>query len=164
MNILFICTHNRCRSILGEAIMRQIIAKTGNHSIQVKSAGSSPVGKVHPLTLEHLKRRGFNEQNLQSKSWNDLGDYIPDMTITVCDNAAKEVCPLYFSTKSGNAIKVHWGLNDPSKADIADENRQTAFDAVIGTLEKRINRACCHDFGGMTDKQIKEIFDEIGEI
>lgn len=160
MNILFICTHNRCRSILSEAIMLDVIKKHENSSLQVKSAGSNPAGQVHPLTLEHLKRRGYDTQNLNSISWDDLENFVPDVCITVCDKAANEACPLYL----GHAIKVHWGLSDPSKANMGEDKRQQAFDAIIDILGKRIERVCQTDFSVLTDVQIKKTFDEIGEI
>jgi arsenate reductase len=160
MNILFICTHNRCRSILAEAIMRQSVKKYANNTIIVKSAGSAPVGKVHPLTLKHLKHHGYNTENLNSTSWDDISDFKPDVTITVCDNAAKEVCPLYL----GHTVKVHWGLSDPSKTKIDEDNRQAAFDLVINILEKRIKQVCQCNFTNMTDEQINNTFNKIGEM
>ena len=160
MKILFICTHNRCRSILAEAIMRQSFKKYANGSIHIESAGSAPVGKVHPLTLEHLERRGYNTENLKSISWDDLADFNPDVAITVCDNAAKEVCPIYL----GHAIKIHWGLSDPSRTDIDEGNRQAAFDSIIDIFEKRTKQVCQYDFTDMTDEQINNTFNKIGEI
>jgi len=156
MNILFICTHNRCRSILAQAITRQI----SKEKVNVQSAGSAPARRVHKLTLEHLHRHGYETKDLHSKSWDDLGDFEPDVCITVCDNAAQEACPVWL----GDALKIHWGLSDPSSDNLAEEQRQTAFDTVIDILEKRRNRLCQYDFKGMNDEKLKNIFKEIGEI
>ncbi len=134
MNILYICTHNRCRSILSEAITRQ---KAGD-KISVMSAGSSPVDQVHPLSIKYLEQAGYNTHGLSSKSWDDLNGFKPDFVVTVCDNAAKEVCPSWL----GNTPKLHWGLIDPSKL---AENGGTmpqveqAFKQAIATIETRVD-------------------------
>lgn len=128
MKILFICTHNRCRSILSEAIINQ----RSNGLIEARSAGSSPAGEVHPATLKYLTQAGYSVDGLQSQSWDDFEDFQPQMVVTVCDAAAGEACPLYFS----RTLKVHWGLQDPSK--LEDEAAQAdAFAQVIATIEER---------------------------
>ena len=132
MNILYICTHNRCRSILSEAITRQ--KATG--AINAMSAGSQPSGEVHPLSLKYLAETGYNTDNLTSKSWDNLGDFIPDVVITVCDQAAGESCPLWL----GNTPKLHWGLTDPSKLDGTDEEKHEAFLATIAEIEQRVDK------------------------
>ena len=156
MKILFICTHNRCRSILGEAITRQLC----NDSIQVRSAGSAPAGEVHPETIKNLERHGYKINDLISQSWDDLGDFIPDVTITVCDNAAKEACPLWL----GKAIKIHWGLPDPTHASITDKNRTEAFNKVIKTLETRIEKLFEHDLESLSENEIKTVFSNLEKI
>jgi len=156
INILFICTHNRCRSILGEAITRQIC----DNNIRVRSAGSAPAGVVHPETTKNLKRHGYKTDGLNSQSWDDLGDFIPDITITVCDNATKEACPLWL----GKAIKIHWGLPDPTHADITDKERSKAFDKVINTLQTRIKKLQLIDFSNKSDTDIESILNKIGEL
>ncbi len=155
MKILFICTHNRCRSILGEAITRKLCGD----NIQVKSAGSAPASNVHPETLKNLERHNYDTQGLVSNSWDDLGGFIPDISITVCDNAAKEVCPLWL----GESIKIHWGLPDPTHNDISENKKQDAFDHVIATLEKRIKKICQIDFENSSETEIKNIFNQIGD-
>lgn len=156
MKILFICTHNRCRSILAEAITR----KLSHGKIAVQSAGSAPAGTVHELTIENLKRHGYDTQGLTSQSWDDLGDFEPDVCITVCDNAAKEACPMWL----GNATKIHWGLTDPTSKAIAEENRQDSFDKVIKTLEKRIEKLTEYDLDALSEEELKTVFNKIGEI
>lgn len=107
LKLLFLCTHNACRSILAESIARSL----GEDLWEVASAGSHPAGEVHPATLAALSEHDLPTQALASKSWNDLTDYQPDIVITVCDQAAGESCPIWF----GKAVKGHWGLPDPSK-------------------------------------------------
>ena len=132
MNILFICTHNRCRSILSEAIT--------NHLAQGKlvaySAGSQPAGEVHPLTLKYLKEKSIATGNLKSQSWDDFSKNQPDIVVTVCDSANNESCPVWF----GNTIKLHWPLPDPSKLDGSEETIRNAFFSVMSAIEQRTNK------------------------
>ncbi|BFM49737.1 arsenate reductase ArsC [Marinomonas sp. THO17] len=130
MKILYICTHNRCRSILSEAITNGM---SGN-LIEAKSAGSQPVGEVHPLSIKYLQQAGYSTEHLQSQSWDDFEDFAPDLVITVCDSAAGETCPVYF----GKSLKMHWGLTDPSKLEANEEHKQQAFMACIKTIEERV--------------------------
>lgn len=129
MKILYICTHNRCRSILSEAITNQIASGI----IEAKSAGSQPAGEVHPLTLKFLEQEGYSTNGLRSQSWNEFEDFNPDIVITVCDSAAGETCPLYF----GGSIKVHWGLADPSKVEGDDLQQERAFIDCIKEITRR---------------------------
>ena len=131
MKLLFICTHNRCRSILCEAIASQRVAG----SLQAASAGSAPVESVHPLTLQYLRERGYQTVGLQSQSWHDLEGFEPDRVITVCDSAAGEVCPVWMS----EVEKHHWGLPDPSRAEGDDEAVRSAFLAVIDRIENKVD-------------------------
>ena len=130
MRLLFVCTHNRCRSILAEAITRQRAASR----LSIASAGSEPAGVVHPLTLKYLKERGIPVDGLQSKSWESLDDDPVDIVVTVCDRAAGEACPLWL----GPAEKVHWGLADPSAVQGDEAAQQQAFFHTIDMLEARI--------------------------
>ncbi len=129
MKILYICTHNRCRSILSEAITNKI----AKGALQAKSAGSEPAGVVHPLSLKYLQQTGYSIEGLASQSWDDFDSFKPDIVITVCDAAAGETCPLYFS----NSLKVHWGLSDPSKLEGSEKDQEQAFLACIEEIEKR---------------------------
>ena len=131
MKLLFICTHNRCRSILCEAIANQ----RAEGVLCAASAGSAPVEAVHPLTLRYLEERGYQTSGLQSQSWQDLEGFEPDRVITVCDTAAGEACPLWM----GDVQKVHWGLPDPSRTEGSDEVIRAAFMAVIDRIESRVD-------------------------
>lgn len=129
MKLLYICTHNRCRSILSEAI-------SNHHSqgkILAKSAGSQPAGEIHPLTLKYLTQAHIPIKELSSKSIDSLADFNPDIVITLCDSAASESCPVYF----GEALKLHWALADPSK--LSDEAQaQQAFKEVMSEITRRV--------------------------
>ncbi len=129
MKILFICTHNRCRSILSEAITNQL---TGN-DVVARSAGSHPVGEVHPLSLKFLQQTDYDTAGLASKSWDELEAFAPDVVITVCDSAANETCPVWF----GHALKLHWGLEDPSKIEGTDAQIEQAFLHTIDIIAMR---------------------------
>lgn len=128
--ILFLCTHNRCRSILAEALTRH----HGQSYLLAASAGSSPEGKVHPETLTNLARKGIDTEGLYSKSWHDMERFQPDYAIAVCQNAAGETCPTWMD----NTPMVHWGLPDPSKIEESSAARQQAFDDVMATIEAKI--------------------------
>ncbi len=130
MKILYICTHNRCRSILSEAITNQF----GGGLITAASAGSQPVGEVHPLSLKYLEEAGISTEGLCSESWEDYADFTPDLVVTVCDSAEGETCPLWM----GNTLKLHWGLADPSKLVGSEEEIAEAFRATITQVKGRV--------------------------
>jgi arsenate reductase len=131
MKLLFICTHNRCRSILCEAIASQ----RGRGLLQAASAGSAPVTSVHPLTLYYLRERGYETSGLTSDSWNDLEAFEPDRVVTVCDGAAGEACPIWM----GNVERWHWGLPDPSRVEGDEAVIRGAFLSVIDRIEGKVD-------------------------
>ncbi len=130
MKILFICTHNRCRSILAEAI--------ANHCskglIEAASAGSEPAGEIHSMTLKALEFYNIPATGLRSKSWDEMEDFEPDFVITVCNNAASEVCPVWF----GKSLRAHWNLKDPSTVAGSEAEMLAAFGETITLLKNRI--------------------------
>jgi arsenate reductase len=130
VKLLFVCTHNRCRSILSEAICNHVAGA----NIEAYSAGSSPSGVVHPLALENLKQRGISVDGLKSQSWEEYSAVDIDAVITLCDSAAGEACPLWM----GSTLKAHWGMPDPSAISGTDEQITAAFAGVISTLEQRV--------------------------
>ena len=132
MKILYICTHNRCRSILSEAITNHLSAGR----IIAKSAGSQPAGAVHPLSLKYLSEAGISIEGLRSQSWDDFADFNADVVVTVCDSAAAEACPVWF----GDSVKVHWGLSDPSKLQGSEEELAAAFRATISQISQRVEQ------------------------
>ncbi|MDM7860427.1 arsenate reductase ArsC [Alteromonas sp. ASW11-36] len=130
MKILYICTHNRCRSILSEAITNHI---AGAH-IEARSAGSQPSGEVHPLSIQYLAEAGIATTELRSQSWDEFEDFVPDVVVTVCDSAAGESCPVWF----GKSVRVHWGLADPSKLEGSDAEKAAAFKACMDSIRQRV--------------------------
>jgi len=130
LRILFLCTHNRCRSILAEALTRHL----GQPWLVAASAGSSPEGQIHPDTLQQLDSRGIDVSGLHSKSWHDMAAFEPDYTVAVCQQAAGETCPLWMQ----NTPLVAWALPDPSRVADSDRARQQAFADVISTIQQEI--------------------------
>jgi len=129
MNVLFLCTGNSCRSILAEATFNHL-APAGWSAM---SAGSKPAGLVHPRSLALLAREGIPTGDLHSTSWGDL-PLKPDVVITVCSNAARETCPAYF----GQAVRCHWGVEDPARAIGTDAEIDAAFVMAYRILRARI--------------------------
>ena len=128
LKVLVLCTHNRCRSILFEAIAR---AEAGPE-VCVRSAGSEPAGEVHPATLDALTRAGISPEGLHSEGWDRYEAWDPDVVITVCDRAAQEPCPLWL----GQAQRLHWGLPDPSL--LEGTAQRQAFADVIAAIRARL--------------------------
>lgn len=133
MKVLFICTHNRCRSILAEAIFNESSKNIGNGRLEARSAGSQPAGQVHPLSIQALSNKGINTQGLCSESWDEHRAWQPNIVITVCDSAAQESCPTWFD----GCCNLHWGLNDPSKLEGSKEDVMLAFNQLIEKIESR---------------------------
>jgi protein-tyrosine-phosphatase len=129
MKVLFLCTGNSCRSILGEATFNHL-APPGWRAM---SAGSRPTGTVHPRSLALLARKGISTAGYHSKSWDGLPE-TPDLVITVCASAAGETCPVYL----GPVLRTHWGVDDPAHATGTDAEIDAAFEAAYGTLRRRI--------------------------
>ncbi|MCP1288976.1 MULTISPECIES: arsenate reductase ArsC [Chromobacterium] len=129
MNVLFLCTGNACRSILGEAVFNHL-APAGWKAM---SAGSQPTGQVHPRSLALLRREGMAAEGCRSKSWDNL-PATPDIVITVCAGAAGETCPAYL----GPTLRSHWGVEDPAQATGSDAEIDAAFMAAYRILRTRI--------------------------
>ena len=129
MNVLFLCTGNSCRSILGEATFNHL-APAGWHAM---SAGSNPTGQVHPRSLALLASEGIATEGYYSKSWEDLPQ-VPDIVISVCGNAANETCPAYL----GPVLRTHWGVDDPAHATGSDAEIDAAFMTAYRILRARI--------------------------
>ncbi|PNK59590.1 arsenate reductase ArsC [Psychrobacter sp. FDAARGOS_221] len=142
LKILYICTHNRCRSALSEAITNQNGIRNNQQRLIAKSAGSAPAGQVHPLTLKYLQQAGYSVEGLTSNSWEDkeyLAGFEPDLLITVCDNAAGESCPVWLG-QLPNLTKLHWGLKDPSKDTQDEVQTQQNFEHCIAIIEQRVEQ------------------------
>ena len=132
-DVLFLCTGNSARSILAEAMMNRL----GRGRFRAYSAGSHPGGKVNPWAIELLRTAGMPTSGLRSKSWDEFarpGAPAFDFIITVCDNAANEVCPVW----PGNPTTAHWGVPDPAAVEGGDEEKRAAFRSAMATLRRRI--------------------------
>lgn len=133
-NILFLCTHNSARSVIGEAL-----ASTHPSGKFVGySAGSTPGTQVNPFAAEIAGKLGFPANKLRSKSWDEFalpGAPAMDFIITVCDNAAGEACPIW----PGKPATAHWGFPDPSQVEGDDDAKRHAFREVMAGLQKRID-------------------------
>ena len=132
-NVLFLCTGNSARSILGEALVNH----WGRTRFRGFSAGSRPKGEVHPLAIELLQRHHMPTSGLRSKSWDEFA--APDapplhFVFTVCDRAASEVCPLW----PGQPMTAHWGIEDPAAVEGSDEVKSRAFNKAFRELDARI--------------------------
>jgi protein-tyrosine-phosphatase len=135
INVLFLCTHNSARSILAEATLNHV----GRGRFKAWSAGSSPREnqKPNPMALQVLEKAGVSTEGLHSKSWDEFGkpDSPPmDLIITVCDNAAGEVCPYW----PGQPASAHWGYADPSEVKGTDEQRLEAFRQTMFAMRRRL--------------------------
>ena len=131
-NVLFLCTGNSARSILGEALLNRM----GDGRFRAYSAGSFPKGDVHPAALALLGDLGFDTSGLRSKSWDEFSaPDVPklDFIFTVCDNAAGETCPVW----PGNPITAHWGIEDP--AAVEGPGQRESFERVLHYLSNRIS-------------------------
>ena len=156
MKLLYICTHNRCRSIIAEAVTNHV----GRDRLQARSAGSQPSGEVHPLSIKYLKEAGIPTDGLCSQSWDDHEDWAPDVVITVCDQAAGEQCPVWF----GRSLRVHWGLADPSRLEGSEEDVAAAFRHTIATLGRRVEQLLARDLKNMTNEELAELFNQLGTV
>jgi arsenate reductase len=156
-NVLFLCTGNSARSIMAESILRQI----GGGRFNPCSAGSAPKGAVHPLALELLASHRMPTEGLSSKGWDVFaapGAPSLDFVITVCDNAAGEVCPVW----PGQPKTAHWGIPDPTAVEGSDEQRRRAFSDACQMLLTRIRLFTSLPLPKLDRLAIKRRMDDIG--
>jgi len=151
-NILFLCTHNSSRSVLGEALA----STHASGKFVGYSAGSTPGTSVNPFARELAVQLGYDESKLRSKSWDEYG--LPDapkmdFIITVCDNAAGEACPYW----PGKPATAHWGFPDPSQVQGGDEEKRRAFKEVMIGLKKRIDLLANMPIGQLNSLSLQEI-------
>jgi arsenate reductase (thioredoxin) len=135
LNVLFLCTHNSARSILAEALLNDI----GKGGFKAYSAGSSPreSQQPNPLGLQVLQKAGISIEGLRSKSWDEFASPDApkmDLIITVCDNAAGEVCPIW----PGHPATAHWGYPDPSGGDGSEAEKLEAFRKTMHAMKTRL--------------------------
>lgn len=133
-NVLFLCTGNSARSIMAEALLTTM----GKGRFRGYSAGSHPGGVVNPFAIEQVKKLNYPIENLRSKSWDEFAQPDApkmDFIITVCDNAAGEVCPVW----PGQPIAAHWGFEDPALAVGSDEEKRRVFEKVCRQIMSRVH-------------------------
>lgn len=132
MNVLFLCTGNSARSILGEAILNH----DGGGRFKAYSAGSNPTGAVNRWAVHTLRSLGYPAEGFRSKSWSEFADGPEfDLIFTVCDSAAAESCPVW----PGRPISAHWGIPDPAAVEGSDEEKAAAFLEAFRMLKRRID-------------------------
>jgi protein-tyrosine-phosphatase len=156
-NILFLCTANSARSVLAECIMN----REGAAKFNAYSAGSMPRGEINPHALRLLDSLNHKTDQLRSKSWDEFarpGAPKLDFVITVCDNAAGEVCPIW----PGQPIQAHWGVPDPAGADGSDAEIALAFADAYRQLYNRITVFAALPIESLDSIALKRRMDEIG--
>jgi len=157
-NILFLCTGNSARSIMAEAILNQ----KGKPTFTAYSAGSHASGVVRPEALKQLQSAGLPIDGLRSKNWNEFAEpNAPKMNFvfTVCDNAAKEICPIW----PGQPTTAHWGVADPAEAKGTPEQVERAFRDAFMLLDRRINLLLSLPLQSLDKLAIQTEVDRIGK-
>ena len=157
-NVLFLCTGNSARSIIAEALMN----KLGAGRFMAVSAGSMPKGEVNPNALPIVEHLGFSAAEFRSKSWDEFA--LPsapplDFVITVCDNAAGELCPIW----PGQPMTAHWGIPDPAAVVGTPDEMDRAFGQAFQALDRRISLFLCLPFATIDTFALQEKINEIGK-
>ena len=156
-NVLFLCTGNSARSIMAEALLNYC----GQGRFQAFSAGSHPKGEVHPLALEVLRRHGIPTDNPRSKNWGEFA--APDaprmdFVFTVCDHAAKEVCPIW----PGQPMTAHWGIHDPAAVEGSQREKERAFNTAFRELDARLKLLTSLRLDALDQLSLKRRLEAIG--
>lgn len=157
-NVLFLCTGNSARSILAEAIMN----KVGAGRFKAYSAGSHPNGTVNPHAIDLLKRLDYDTTEFRSKPWDEFARPDSpklDFVITVCDNAAGEVCPIW----PGQPMSAHWGLPDPAAVEGTEVEKSLAFADTYRMLNNRISAFTNLKMSGLDRLSLQSKMDDIGK-
>jgi arsenate reductase len=156
-NVLFLCTGNSARSIMAEAILN----RKGRPNFAAFSAGSHPSGQVRPEALRQIKLARMPVEGVRSKSWDEFakpGAPQMDFVFTVCDNAAKEVCPVW----PGQPMTAHWGVPDPAAVQGSPQQIERAFREAFMILDRRISLFLCLPLSTLGQLAIKKEIDRIG--
>ena len=156
-NVLFLCTGNSARSIMAEAIMN----RKGAPAFRAYSAGSHPSGRVRSEAIRQLELARVSTDGLRSKSWNEFsapGAPPLDFVFTVCDNAAKEICPLW----PGQPMTAHWGVADPAAVTGTPAEIERAFRDAFSIIERRISLFLCLPLSSLDSMALQRNIDEIG--
>jgi arsenate reductase len=156
-NVLFLCTGNSARSIMAEALLNAM----GEGRFRAFSTGSHPKGLVNPLVLERLAKEGIPAPEARSKSWDEFaapGAPPLDFVITLCDNAAGEVCPAW----PGQPITAHWGVLDSAGAASSEGEQHLAFAKAFVILQRRISLFTSLNPAGLERLALEQKVREIG--
>lgn len=157
-NVLFLCTGNSARSIMAEAILNF----KGRPAFRAYSAGSHPAGAVRPEALREIERAHLFASGLDSKSWDEFaqpGAPKMDFVFTVCDNAAKEVCPVW----PGQPMTAHWGIPDPAAATGTPDEVERAFREAFLMLDRRISLFLALPLSSLSNLAIQKEIERIGQ-
>jgi arsenate reductase len=157
-NVLFLCTGNSARSIMAEAIMNH----KGKPNFTAYSAGSHATGHIRPEAIKQLQTAKLPTEGLRSKNWDEFakpGAPQLDFVFTVCDNAAKEVCPIW----PGQPMTAHWGVPDPAAVAGTPEQIERAFRDAFMILERRISLLLCLPLSSLDKLAIQREIDRIGK-
>ncbi|GAA5158716.1 arsenate reductase ArsC [Viridibacterium curvum] len=159
-HVLILCTHNSARSVLSEGMLNHLAQKLGK-DVRAHSAGSAPSGRINPFAIEALNRAGVDTSSYRSKSWDEFSQ--PDapqmrIVITVCDNAANEVCPIW----PGSPVKMHWGYPDPSNAEGEDAKRQ-AFEITRQAIGYRMLQLLALPLDTMSNAELQAALTQIAK-
>jgi protein-tyrosine-phosphatase len=158
-NVLFLCTGNSARSVMAECALN----RWGRGKFRGFSAGSHPKDEIHPMTLTLLHELNYETSGLRSKSWDEFaqpGSPQLDFVFTVCDNAAKEACPVW----PGQPITAHWGAADPVAFVGGDEQKRRFFLRVYTELENRIKMFTSLPMDSLDRFDIERRVKEIGKV
>ena len=158
-NVLFLCTHNSARSVLAESILN----RSGKDKFRAFSAGSHPRGQIHPYAIDLLKNLGYDVTGLRSKSWDEFA--VPeaqrmDFVFTVCDDAAREVCPMW----PGQPMTAHWGVPDPSSVEGKEAEKRLAFADSYRMLQRRIDVFISLPMTSLARLALQKKIEEIGRM
>lgn len=158
-NVLFLCTGNSARSIMAEVILN----RAGWGNFRAYSAGSHPKGQVHPYALDLLRKLNYDVSGLRSKSWSEFAKpEAPklDFVFTVCDDAAKESCPIW----PGQPMTAHWGIPDPAAVEGTEVEKRLAFADALRMLANRINIFVALPLRSLSALTLQKQLDAIGKI
>lgn len=156
-NVLFLCTGNSARSIIAEALLK----RWGMGKFNAYSAGSMPKGRLHPMTERILRMNNFNPDDFRSKSRDEFsgsGALLLDFVFTVCDRAAREVCPVW----PGQPMSAHWGIADPDQEFKTEEELWRKFKITYSELDNRIKIFTSLPIEGLDKLSLQKKLDEIG--
>ena len=160
VNVLFLCTGNSCRSSLAESLLNHL----GGGRYAGFSAGSHPADRPNPWTIQVLEKRGLPTDGLRSKNWdvfaagNEPDAPVMDIVITVCDNAAGEVCPIW----PGGPVSAHWGIPDPASFVGSDEETEAVFGEALDRMERRIRALLALSLETLDENDLKRQLNQIG--